>query len=148
MDMVFFAWFLKSGKIPAVGISLNSFFVTCPDCVCVLLSVHIRPWVLGPVSSPPPFSMVTFASIVEEEKQQQAALIRTREKPLALIQVTCRVCARWHSSTDVWKPQRQRPINPSGRRQCLLKMEGFRCCCDSSLCSVSWFVFFPHFTQF
>ncbi|XP_055458457.1 inhibitor of Bruton tyrosine kinase isoform X1 [Psammomys obesus] len=30
---------------------------------------------------------VTFASIVEEERQQEAALIRSREKPLALIQV-------------------------------------------------------------
>lgn len=30
---------------------------------------------------------VTFASIVEEELQQEAALIRSREKPLALIQV-------------------------------------------------------------
>lgn len=52
------------------------------------MSVHIRPWVLGPVGSPPLSSTVTFASIVEEEKQQQAALIRSREKPLALIQVT------------------------------------------------------------
>uniref|UniRef100_A0A665VJ46 BTB domain-containing protein n=1 Tax=Echeneis naucrates TaxID=173247 RepID=A0A665VJ46_ECHNA len=36
---------------------------------------------------PPPCSLVTFASIVEEEKQQEAALIRSREKPLALIQI-------------------------------------------------------------
>uniref|UniRef100_A0A8C2ZL37 Inhibitor of Bruton tyrosine kinase n=1 Tax=Cyclopterus lumpus TaxID=8103 RepID=A0A8C2ZL37_CYCLU len=45
------------------------------------------PWVLGAVSSPPPSSLVTFASIVEEEKEQEAALIRSREKPLALIQI-------------------------------------------------------------
>ncbi|XP_071390852.1 inhibitor of Bruton tyrosine kinase isoform X1 [Centroberyx affinis] len=45
------------------------------------------PWVLGAVGSPPCSSMVTFASIVEEEKQQEAALIRSREKPLALIQI-------------------------------------------------------------
>ncbi|XP_028281247.1 inhibitor of Bruton tyrosine kinase isoform X2 [Parambassis ranga] len=45
------------------------------------------PWVLGAVGSPPLSSMVTFASIVEEEKQQEAALIRSREKPLALIQI-------------------------------------------------------------
>uniref|UniRef100_A0A452UV54 Inhibitor of Bruton tyrosine kinase n=1 Tax=Ursus maritimus TaxID=29073 RepID=A0A452UV54_URSMA len=32
-------------------------------------------------------SPVTFASIVEEELQQEAALIRSREKPLALIQI-------------------------------------------------------------
>ncbi|XP_076006412.1 inhibitor of Bruton tyrosine kinase isoform X2 [Genypterus blacodes] len=45
------------------------------------------PWVLGAVGSPPTSSLVTFASIVEEEKQQEAALIRSREKPLALIQI-------------------------------------------------------------
>ncbi|KAM8735330.1 inhibitor of Bruton tyrosine kinase [Acanthopagrus schlegelii] len=46
------------------------------------------PWVLGAVGSPPlSSSLVTFASIVEEEKQQEAALIRSREKPLALIQI-------------------------------------------------------------
>ncbi|XP_074539760.1 inhibitor of Bruton tyrosine kinase isoform X2 [Halichoeres trimaculatus] len=45
------------------------------------------PWVLGAVGSPPFPSLVTFASIVEEEKQQEAALIRSREKPLALIQI-------------------------------------------------------------
>jgi len=30
-----------------------------------------------------------FSAIVEEELQQEAALIRSREKPLALIQVMC-----------------------------------------------------------
>ncbi|KAG7336221.1 hypothetical protein KOW79_000914 [Hemibagrus wyckioides] len=45
------------------------------------------PWVLGQVGSPPAATAVTFASIVEEEKQQEAALIRSREKPLALIQI-------------------------------------------------------------
>ncbi|KAF7653650.1 hypothetical protein LDENG_00080370 [Lucifuga dentata] len=45
------------------------------------------PWVLAAVGSPPTSSLVTFASIVEEEKQQEAALIRSREKPLALIQI-------------------------------------------------------------
>uniref|UniRef100_A0A8C8LM66 BTB domain-containing protein n=1 Tax=Oncorhynchus tshawytscha TaxID=74940 RepID=A0A8C8LM66_ONCTS len=45
------------------------------------------PWVLGAAGSPPTASMVTFASIVEEEKQQEAALIRSREKLLALIQI-------------------------------------------------------------
>uniref|UniRef100_A0A7N9AQ17 Inhibitor of Bruton agammaglobulinemia tyrosine kinase n=1 Tax=Mastacembelus armatus TaxID=205130 RepID=A0A7N9AQ17_9TELE len=47
----------------------------------------LRPWVLGALGSPPLSSLVTFASIVEEEKQQEAALIRSREKPLALIQI-------------------------------------------------------------
>uniref|UniRef100_A0A671WHQ6 Inhibitor of Bruton tyrosine kinase n=1 Tax=Sparus aurata TaxID=8175 RepID=A0A671WHQ6_SPAAU len=49
---------------------------------------YVMPWVLGAVGSPPlSSSLVTFASIVEEEKQQEAALIRSREKPLALIQI-------------------------------------------------------------
>lgn len=43
------------------------------------------PWVLRAAGSPP--SMSTFASIVEEERQQEAALIRSRDKPLALIQI-------------------------------------------------------------
>ncbi|XP_058504067.1 inhibitor of Bruton tyrosine kinase isoform X1 [Solea solea] len=45
------------------------------------------PWVLGAAGSPPLCSRMTFASIVEEEKKQEAALIRSREKPLALIQI-------------------------------------------------------------
>lgn len=59
--------------------------VTVTRRVCF---TSFRPWVLGAASSPPLSSLVTFASIVEEEKQQEAALIRSREKPLALIQVT------------------------------------------------------------
>ncbi|XP_054637532.1 inhibitor of Bruton tyrosine kinase isoform X1 [Dunckerocampus dactyliophorus] len=46
-----------------------------------------RPWVMAAAGSPPLPSLVTFASIVEEERQQEAALIRSREKPLALIQI-------------------------------------------------------------
>ncbi|XP_013366314.1 PREDICTED: inhibitor of Bruton tyrosine kinase isoform X4 [Chinchilla lanigera] len=52
---------------------------------------------LPPLDSPNPWlsssvtasmvAPVTFASIVEEELQQEAALIRSREKPLALIQI-------------------------------------------------------------
>uniref|UniRef100_A0A671PS03 Inhibitor of Bruton tyrosine kinase-like n=1 Tax=Sinocyclocheilus anshuiensis TaxID=1608454 RepID=A0A671PS03_9TELE len=42
----------------------------------------VKTWAVG---SPP--STSTFASIVEEERQQEAALIRSREKPLALIQI-------------------------------------------------------------
>lgn len=48
----------------------------------------IRPWVHGQTGSPVAATAVTFAAIIEEEKQQEAALIRSREKPLALIQVT------------------------------------------------------------
>ncbi|XP_061107075.1 inhibitor of Bruton tyrosine kinase [Conger conger] len=45
------------------------------------------PWVLAAVGSPPTSSTMTFASIVEEERQQEAALLRSRDKPLALIQI-------------------------------------------------------------
>ncbi|XP_077454563.1 inhibitor of Bruton tyrosine kinase isoform X2 [Stigmatopora argus] len=45
------------------------------------------PWMMAAVGSPPLPPLVTFASIVEEERQQEAALIRSREKPLALIQI-------------------------------------------------------------
>uniref|UniRef100_A0A8C5AV41 Inhibitor of Bruton tyrosine kinase n=1 Tax=Gadus morhua TaxID=8049 RepID=A0A8C5AV41_GADMO len=37
--------------------------------------------------TPPRASTVPFTAILEEEKQQEAALIRSREKPLALIQI-------------------------------------------------------------
>lgn len=118
----------------------------CSDCVCVfccpsVMSVHIRPWVLGPVGSPPPSSAVTFASIVEEEKQQQAALIRSREKPLALIQVTPHVrarCAFFHRPMETTAGldfNTCPPINPSACRHRALTMGWFRRCCDSSLCS-------------
>ncbi|XP_066558364.1 inhibitor of Bruton tyrosine kinase [Amia ocellicauda] len=46
-----------------------------------------NPWVMPVVGSPPAVAPVTFASIIEEERQQEAALIRSREKPLALIQI-------------------------------------------------------------
>uniref|UniRef100_A0A4W4HHS7 BTB domain-containing protein n=1 Tax=Electrophorus electricus TaxID=8005 RepID=A0A4W4HHS7_ELEEL len=59
-----------------------------PDAVPAKPATKTWPWVLGQVGSPPTaVTTVTFASIVEEEKQQEAALIRSREKPLALIQV-------------------------------------------------------------
>lgn len=45
------------------------------------------PWLSSSLTAPPMLAPVTFASIVEEELQQEAALIRSREKPLALIQV-------------------------------------------------------------
>ncbi|KAK7886467.1 hypothetical protein WMY93_026088 [Mugilogobius chulae] len=61
-----------------------------PRGQAVRVSPLTRPWLLGAVGSPPPSiatATVTFASIVEEERQQEAALIRSREKPLALIQI-------------------------------------------------------------
>lgn len=45
------------------------------------------PWLSSSLAAPTAVAPVTFASIVEEERQQEAALIRSREKPLALIQV-------------------------------------------------------------
>ncbi|CAD7678075.1 unnamed protein product [Nyctereutes procyonoides] len=46
-----------------------------------------NPWLSSSLTAPPVVAPVTFASIVEEELQQEAALIRSREKPLALIQI-------------------------------------------------------------
>lgn len=45
------------------------------------------PWLSSSLTASSVVAPVTFASIVEEELQQEAALIRSREKPLALIQV-------------------------------------------------------------
>ncbi|XP_053143059.1 inhibitor of Bruton tyrosine kinase isoform X2 [Hemicordylus capensis] len=46
-----------------------------------------NPWLAASLTSPAAAMPVTFAKIVEEELQQEAALIRSREKPLALIQI-------------------------------------------------------------
>ncbi|EPY87905.1 hypothetical protein CB1_000212019 [Camelus ferus] len=46
-----------------------------------------NPWLSSSLTAPSVVAPVTFASIVEEELQQEAALIRSREKPLALIQI-------------------------------------------------------------
>ncbi|XP_069743488.1 inhibitor of Bruton tyrosine kinase isoform X2 [Narcine bancroftii] len=45
------------------------------------------PWLMTVANSPPTMTPMTFAAIVEEERQQEAALVRSREKPLALIQI-------------------------------------------------------------
>uniref|UniRef100_A0A803XZW9 Inhibitor of Bruton tyrosine kinase n=1 Tax=Meleagris gallopavo TaxID=9103 RepID=A0A803XZW9_MELGA len=46
-----------------------------------------NPWLATSPNNSPVMAPVMFASIVEEERQQEAALIRSREKPLALIQI-------------------------------------------------------------
>ncbi|NXE51992.1 IBTK kinase, partial [Casuarius casuarius] len=46
-----------------------------------------NPWLATSLTSSPVIAPVMFAAIVEEELQQEAALIRSREKPLALIQI-------------------------------------------------------------
>ncbi|XP_047414121.1 inhibitor of Bruton tyrosine kinase isoform X1 [Sciurus carolinensis] len=46
-----------------------------------------NPWLSSSLTTSSMVAPVTFASIVEEELQQEAALIRSREKPLALIQI-------------------------------------------------------------
>ncbi|XP_067841019.1 inhibitor of Bruton tyrosine kinase isoform X1 [Heptranchias perlo] len=45
------------------------------------------PWLMTVAKSPPAMTPITFAAIVEEERQQEAALMKSREKPLALIQI-------------------------------------------------------------
>ncbi|XP_064411625.1 inhibitor of Bruton tyrosine kinase-like isoform X2 [Latimeria chalumnae] len=58
------------------------------DHVCdTVQPENLNPWLTTAVSSPPAAAPITFAAIVEEELQQEAALIRSREKPLALIQI-------------------------------------------------------------
>ncbi|XP_040453864.1 inhibitor of Bruton tyrosine kinase isoform X3 [Falco naumanni] len=46
-----------------------------------------NPWSAASPTSSPVIAPVMFSAIVEEELQQEAALIRSREKPLALIQI-------------------------------------------------------------
>ncbi|KAF4794726.1 Inhibitor of Bruton tyrosine kinase [Turdus rufiventris] len=46
-----------------------------------------NPWAAASPASSPVIAPVMFSAIVEEERQQEAALIRSREKPLALIQI-------------------------------------------------------------
>ncbi|XP_007903246.1 inhibitor of Bruton tyrosine kinase isoform X2 [Callorhinchus milii] len=46
-----------------------------------------NPWVNAVANSPPAIAPVTFAAIVEEERQQEAALLKSKDKPLALIQI-------------------------------------------------------------
>ncbi|XP_061845862.1 inhibitor of Bruton tyrosine kinase isoform X1 [Colius striatus] len=46
-----------------------------------------NPWLAASPSNSPVIAPVMFSAIVEEELQQEAALIRRREKPLALIQI-------------------------------------------------------------
>ncbi|XP_070788981.1 inhibitor of Bruton tyrosine kinase isoform X3 [Pituophis catenifer annectens] len=50
-------------------------------------SENQNPWLASPLRNPAAALPITFAEIVEEELQQEAALIRSREKPLALIQI-------------------------------------------------------------
>ncbi|GCC27162.1 hypothetical protein chiPu_0005584 [Chiloscyllium punctatum] len=45
------------------------------------------PWLMTVARSPPTIPPITFAAIVEEERKQEAALLKSREKPLALIQI-------------------------------------------------------------
>ncbi|XP_073192644.1 inhibitor of Bruton tyrosine kinase isoform X5 [Lepidochelys kempii] len=46
-----------------------------------------NPWLVTSLTSSTAIAPITFAAIIEEELQQEAALIRSREKPLALIQI-------------------------------------------------------------
>ncbi|XP_069830794.1 inhibitor of Bruton tyrosine kinase isoform X2 [Dendropsophus ebraccatus] len=49
--------------------------------------IHASPWLVSLSKTKSSMAPVTFTTIVEEEKKQEAALIRSREKPLALIQI-------------------------------------------------------------
>uniref|UniRef100_A0A673KEC0 Inhibitor of Bruton tyrosine kinase-like n=1 Tax=Sinocyclocheilus rhinocerous TaxID=307959 RepID=A0A673KEC0_9TELE len=75
----------KQRKMMALASREGSTEKTYSIIIELFVFFPISPWVLRAVGSPP--STSTFASIVEEERQQEAALIRSREKPLALIQI-------------------------------------------------------------
>ncbi|NXX74020.1 IBTK kinase, partial [Urocolius indicus] len=63
------------------GLSLEDHVVDSPQ-----LESH-NPWLAASPNNSPVIAPVMFSAIVEEELQQEAALIRRREKPLALIQI-------------------------------------------------------------
>lgn len=64
-------------------------FLMLPHNVICSFGFFCSPWLAASPSSSPVIAPVMFSAIVEEELQQEAALIRSREKPLALIQVKC-----------------------------------------------------------
>ncbi|KAG5271231.1 hypothetical protein AALO_G00177360 [Alosa alosa] len=72
---------------PAVGLVPGAKRVTFKCAESSDTDKPAGPWVRSGVGSPPAGAAVTFAAIVEEERKQEAALIRSREKPLALIQI-------------------------------------------------------------
>uniref|UniRef100_A0A8D2LZN1 Inhibitor of Bruton tyrosine kinase n=1 Tax=Varanus komodoensis TaxID=61221 RepID=A0A8D2LZN1_VARKO len=62
------------------------------NALCNVEMLHIHnlpysPWLPASLMCPAAATPITFAEIVEEELQQEAALVRSREKPLALIQI-------------------------------------------------------------
>ncbi|XP_004399999.1 PREDICTED: inhibitor of Bruton tyrosine kinase [Odobenus rosmarus divergens] len=66
--------------------NLHFWHLFCRFSDLPLIDSH-NPWLSSSLTAPSMVAPVTFASIVEEELQQEAALIRSREKPLALIQI-------------------------------------------------------------
>lgn len=89
-------WVLHSWRvISKFGSGLDS----GTSLLCVVLTLMLphnviwgflcSPWSAASPTSSPVIAPVMFSAIVEEELQQEAALIRSREKPLALIQVKC-----------------------------------------------------------
>uniref|UniRef100_G1KTS1 Inhibitor of Bruton tyrosine kinase n=1 Tax=Anolis carolinensis TaxID=28377 RepID=G1KTS1_ANOCA len=68
-----------------VLIILKSAF--CQMRITCISDFSRSPWLAASLMSPAAATPITFAEIVEEELQQEAALIRSREKPLALIQI-------------------------------------------------------------
>uniref|UniRef100_A0A8C9U8A4 Inhibitor of Bruton tyrosine kinase n=1 Tax=Serinus canaria TaxID=9135 RepID=A0A8C9U8A4_SERCA len=61
--------------------------VTAPPPPTKVAKLGNVPWSTASPASSPVIAPVMFSAIVEEELQQEAALIRSREKPLALIQI-------------------------------------------------------------
>uniref|UniRef100_A0A8B9ZF94 Inhibitor of Bruton tyrosine kinase n=1 Tax=Anas platyrhynchos TaxID=8839 RepID=A0A8B9ZF94_ANAPL len=71
-------------KVARLG---NAWYVTSQISLTCFGGFLHYPWLATSPTNSPVMPPVMFASIVEEELQQEAALIRSREKPLALIQI-------------------------------------------------------------
>uniref|UniRef100_A0A8D2LXK2 Inhibitor of Bruton tyrosine kinase n=1 Tax=Varanus komodoensis TaxID=61221 RepID=A0A8D2LXK2_VARKO len=81
-----------SGKVCAKLMESVSAQKILRNALCNVEMLHIHnlpysPWLPASLMCPAAATPITFAEIVEEELQQEAALVRSREKPLALIQI-------------------------------------------------------------
>lgn len=88
-------WILHSWRVISKfdsGLDSGACFL-CVVLTLFLMLLHnviwffCSPWLAASPTSSPVIPPVMFSAIVEEELQQEAALIRSREKPLALIQI-------------------------------------------------------------
>uniref|UniRef100_A0A674JCI4 Inhibitor of Bruton tyrosine kinase n=1 Tax=Terrapene triunguis TaxID=2587831 RepID=A0A674JCI4_9SAUR len=82
------AWYVILVNSVYLSLFLYTAFVSeCQWYTSLCNVLPCSPWLVTSLTSSTAIAPITFAAIVEEELQQEAALIRSREKPLALIQV-------------------------------------------------------------